>query len=204
MDGYKVYQYYLACKLHFTSEKYNVFESGGRTRGTREAFYARNDRYIFEKLARKFTTDRDIIDYFVANFAYGNNDVVYSDGEAIGYHTIWKKRKESRTKFFTDDLAVMLTELENNNLKGDCLLNSNGVEYPVALKLFIGNKIGIETLRMIDDIHSFLNVWKGNPTTGLIWENEFRIIDKLKGFVKYDKSKIQTVWAKFQQELNEL
>jgi hypothetical protein len=35
-----------------------------------------------------------------------------------------------------------------------------------------------------------------------IWENEFRV--KLKGFVKYDKSKIQTVWAHFQQELNEL
>lgn len=204
MDGYKAYQYYLACKLHFTTDKYNVFETGGRTRGTREAFYSRNDRYIFEKLAKKFSTDRDIIDYFVANFAYGNQDVVYSDGEAIGYHTMWKKRKESRTKFFTDDLATMLTELENNSLKGTCLLNQNGVEYPVALKLFIGNKISIETLRMIDDIHSFLNSWKSHPTTGLIWENEFRVIEKLKGFVKYDKSKIQTVWAHFQQELNEL
>jgi len=97
-----------------------------------------------------------------------------------------------------------LTELENNNLKGTCLFDVSGVEYPVALKLFIGNKIAIETLRMIDDIHSFLNNWKSSPTAGLIWENEFRVIEKLKGFVKYDKSKIQTVWAHFQQELNEL
>jgi hypothetical protein len=204
MDGYKAYQYYLACKLHFTTEKYNVFETRGAVKGTREAFYARNDRYIFEKLARKFDTDRDIIQYYVANFAYGNTDVIYDNSEAEAYLIQWTKRKQSMTKVFVDDLATMLSELETNKLQQTCLFNFNGVEYPVALKLLIGKKITMETLRIIDDVYSFLDNWRKNPTVSIIWENEFRILHKLKGFVKYDKPKIQTIWAHFQQELNEL
>jgi hypothetical protein len=48
MDGFKAYRYYLAIKLHFTTDKFNVFENRGNVKGTREAFNARNDRYIFE------------------------------------------------------------------------------------------------------------------------------------------------------------
>jgi hypothetical protein len=69
MDGFKAYRYYLAIKLHFTSDKFNVFENRGNVKGTREAFTARNDRYIFEKLANKYNDDREIIQFFVANFA---------------------------------------------------------------------------------------------------------------------------------------
>ena len=48
MDGFKAYKYYMAIKLHFTSLKYNVFETRGHVKGTRDTFNSRNDRYIFE------------------------------------------------------------------------------------------------------------------------------------------------------------
>jgi hypothetical protein len=57
---------------------------------------------------------------------------------------------------------------------------------------------------MIDDLYTIIKPWKDNPLTGMVWETEFRIIEKLKGFVKYDKPKIQTVWNHFRQELDEL
>ena len=44
MDGFKAYRYYLAIKLHFTTDKFNVFENRGNVRGTREAFNVRNDK----------------------------------------------------------------------------------------------------------------------------------------------------------------
>ena len=75
MDGFKAYRYYLAIKLHFTTDKFNVFENRGSVRGTREAFNARNDRYIFEKLATKRTDDKDIIQFFAANFEIGRAHV---------------------------------------------------------------------------------------------------------------------------------
>ena len=64
MDGYKAYRYYLAIKLHFTTDKFDVFQNRGNVKGTREAFNARNDRYIFEKLAQKRSDDKEIIQFF--------------------------------------------------------------------------------------------------------------------------------------------
>ena len=82
MDGFKAYKYYMAVKLHFTSKKYNVFETRGHVKGTRDAFNSRNDRYIFEKLAQKYADDKEIIQFFVSNFAYGNDTAIYAGQEA--------------------------------------------------------------------------------------------------------------------------
>ncbi len=61
MDGFKAYKYYMAIKLHFTKDGFDVFKNRGNVKGTREAFNARNDSYLFEKLARKFPVDKDLI-----------------------------------------------------------------------------------------------------------------------------------------------
>ena len=91
MDGFKAYRYYLAIKLHFTTDKFDVFQNRGNVKGTREAFNARNDRYIFEKLANKFDQDKDIIQFFVSNFAYGNGAAIYDGKEADDSYTEWLK-----------------------------------------------------------------------------------------------------------------
>ena len=204
MDGFKAYRYYLAVKLHFTTDKYNVFETRGNVRGTREAFNARNDRYIFERLARKYDTDKDVIQFFVANFAYGNADVVYGSGDAENYYNEWVRRKQSISKIFVDDLARMLTSVETEGVNAKALFNYMNDEYPIALKLFIGGKISIETLRIIDDIYPIVGAWKKNSAAMLIWESEFRRITKLSGFVKYDKNKIVNIFNHFREELEEL
>jgi hypothetical protein len=150
VDGFKAYRYYLALKLHFTSAKFNVFENRGNVKGSREAFEARNDRYIFEKLARKIGNDRDIIQFFVANFAYGNESAIYAGQEADDNLAEWNKRKQSITKIFIDDLASLLTYVEINKLPTSSIFDFNFNEYPAALKLFLGNKISIETLVIIN------------------------------------------------------
>jgi hypothetical protein len=125
MDGYKAYRYYLAIKLHFTTDKFNVFENRGNVRGTREAFNARNDRYIFEKLANKYSDDKEIIQFFVSNFAYGNDTAIYAGREAEDNFLLWNKRKQSITKVFVDDLAILLTYIEVNKLNNQSLFNFN-------------------------------------------------------------------------------
>ena len=201
MDGFKAYRYYLAIKLHFTTDKFDVFQNRGNVKGTREAFNARNDRYIFEKLARKFDSDKDIIQFFVSNFAYGNDTAIYASSEADESYNEWTKRKQSITKVFVDDLATLLTHIETNRLKHTAIFEFTDGEYPVALKLFIGGKITIETLRMIDDLYPIIEKWKLNSSVRYIWDNEFRRITKLTGFVKYDKIKIQKIFNHFLEEI---
>ena len=202
MDGFKAYRYYLALKLHFTSEKFNVFENRGNVKGSREAFEARNDRYIFEKLARKIGNDRDIIQFFVANFAYGNESAIYAGQEADDNLAEWNKRKQSITKIFIDDLASLLTYVEINKLPTSSIFDFNFNEYPAALKLFLGGKISIETLVIINELDHVVEHWLDNPTVQHIWSNELLRIKKLIGFVKYDKEKLRKIFTHFVEELD--
>jgi len=201
VDGFKAYRYYLAIKLHFTTDKFNVFENRGNVKGTREAFNARNDRYIFEKLARKHDNDKDIIQFFVANFAYGNDTAIYAGAEADEVYTEWLRRKQSITKIFVDDLATLLTHIEINKLTHTSLFNFTDSEYPVALKLFVGGKIKIETLRIIDDLYPIIEKWKLNTSVRYIWDDDLRRIIKLTGFVKYDIIKIKKIFDHFLEEV---
>ena len=203
MDGFKAYRYYLAIKLHFTTDKFNVFENRGNVKGTREAFNARNDRYIFEKLARKISIDKEIIQFFVANFAYGSDTAIYAASEADENYVKWMKTKQSITKTFIDDLATILTFIETNKLKHSAIFEFTDSEYPIALKLFVGGKISIETLRIIDDFHPILDTWMMNPSVRYIWDNELRRIKKLTGFVKYDKIKVGKIFEHFLEEIAE-
>lgn len=203
MDGFKAYRYYLALKLHFTTDKFDVFQNRGNVRGTREAFNARNDRYIFEKLALKHSDDKEIIQFFVANFAYGRDSAIYAGQEAEDNYMQWLKRKQSITKIFVDDLATILTHIEVNKLKYSAIFEFTQNEYPVALSLFIGGKISIESLRIIDDFTDILDKWRIHPTIRYIWDDEIRRITKLTGFVKYDKIKLSTIFEKFKEEIAE-
>ena len=201
MDGFKAYRYYLAIKLHFTTDKFNVFENRGNVKGTRDAFNARNDRYIFEKLAIKKSNDKDLIQYFTSNFAYGNESAIYAGQEAEENYTEWTRRKQSMTKIFVDDLATLLTFIETNKLKHTAIFQFTDSEYPVALKLFIGGKISIETLRIIDDFYPIIEKWRNNLSIRYIWDNELRRITKLTGFVKYDRIKIEKIFNHFMDEI---
>lgn len=203
MDGFKAYRYYLAIKLHFTTDKFNVFENRGNVRGTREAFNARNDRYIFEKLASKRPDDKDIIQFFVSNFAYGKDTAIYAGQEAEDNYMVWQKRKQSITKVFIDDLAAILTHVEVNKMSHSAIFDFADNEYPVALKMFIGGKITIETIRILDDFTGILDKWKVHPSVRYIWDDEMRRAIKLSGFVKYDKIKLSQIFEKFKEEVEE-
>lgn len=201
MDGFKAYRYYLAIKLHFTTDKFNVFENRGNVRGTREAFNARNDRYIFEKLSGKFDDDKDIIQFFVANFAYGKDTAIYEGKEAEDNYLLWRKRKESISKVFVDDLTTVMHTIEVNKLKTSAIFEFTESEYPVILKLFLGGKFTIESMRILDDITGIVDKWKTHPTVKYIWDDEMRRITKLTGFVKYDKIKVDNIFNSFKEEL---
>lgn len=204
MDGFKAYKYYIAIKLHFSKDNFDVFKNRGAVKGTREAFNARNDRYIFEKLARKYPVDKEIIQYFVANFAYGSDSVVYSQDDAESNLIEWTRRKESITKIFSDDCSTIIMDAYKKKLKESSVKNFTFNQYPSILTLYLGKQISLETLRIIDDFDPVVETWKSNSSMILLWENEIRRVDKSRGFVKYDSQKVQSIYQSFKEELTEL
>ena len=202
MDGSKAWKLYMAVKLHFTTNKYNVFNNRGHVKGARDTFYSRNDRFIFERLSRKFATELDIIQYYVANFAYANESVVYSDIESDTNLTKWKKRKQSISQVFENDLHVILVHLEKEKIPMKHLYHFNESNLPELLKLFLGGYVTIETMVILDSFSNYLIKW--NENLNLLWEEEYRRIEKCKGFVKFDKDKLLCVYNNFNQEVAEL
>ena len=67
MTPFDTYKIYLAMKSHFTREKYDYFQYGGKTNASLDSFYKRKDRYFFEKTSRKYP-DEEVKQFFVANF----------------------------------------------------------------------------------------------------------------------------------------
>ena len=194
----------MAIKLHFTKDSFNVFKNRGVIKGTREAFYARNDRYMFERLARKHPVDKDMIQFFVANFAYGNESSVYSGEESDSMYLEWLKRKQSITKVFADDLNTILMDAYKRKLKEDAIINFTSNEYPSILNLYLGKQIGIETVSILNDLDNLIIPWKGNDSVVLLWEDELRRIEKVTGFVKYDSSRLTPIYQSFKEEIKQL
>lgn len=198
MDGFKAYKYYIAVKLHFTTDKFNVFENPN-VKGSRDVFESRNDRRIFENLGRRFDKDFDLIQFYVANFAYGHDATVYSLGESDRNLTLWQKRKQSITQVFQADCNSIILHLEKSKLTSKDLFEG---QIPELLKLYLGGHISIESMCVLEKFYDYLTSWKAN--TNLLWEEECRRIGKCGPFVKYDPTKMDLINSNFKQELQEL
>lgn len=199
MTGYDAYKYYLAVKLHFTTDKFDVFRTY-KVRYSQQAYEKRRDRLLFEKLAHRYPVDRDLIRYYVSNFAYGNNNVVYEEEESSNCYIKWVKNKESITKLFEDDLNKIILYAQIGKLKRADVLDTMP---SVILQLYIGGHISIESTRILDDYLDIVEQWKQSPVYKL-WESDIRRLSKLKRFVKYNDTRIKPIVESFLGELDEL
>lgn len=199
VSDYEAYKLYVAVKLHFTSS-YDVFKYNGKINCPVAAFNKRNDRKLFARLAERFNKPKDIIEYYVANFAYGNSNVIYSMDEAEEKYETWMKRKESITYEFSKQMNFLLTYLENNNKTYQQLFDiETGV--PELLALYMRGDIHLETLVIIDEYENFLPSWE--PLV-LIWGEQLQILNKVKRFVRFDKDKLKYTYLKHKVELVEV
>lgn len=202
MTGHQAYRYYQAIKLHFTKDKFDVFVNPN-VKCSVEAYEKRNDYYLFEKLARKYPDDADLIQYFVSNFAYGHKEVVYEDEESKEFFLQWNKRKESISKVLDDDLSKIILYAEKNKLKENDIIGIPDEGLPLLLSMYIGQHISIESLRILDDYIEMLDKWKQSSTL-FLWQDEFRRIIKLKRFVKYDKIRVDKIVNNFINDSRDL
>ena len=199
MDGYAAYKLFMGAKLHFTTEKYDVFEKEGRVKGSRVTFEKRNDRFLFEKLANRYKSTQDLAHFFVANFAYGNRNVIYSE-ESDSYYREWIRRKESRTQIFKTDLATIENHLEVNKIPASELFSIESGA-PELLKLYLGGHVTLETMVIINEFEDYLNTWE--PLI-MMWHDAFLIIRKAKKFVRFDQDKLQSIYGKHKETLQEI
>ena len=151
MVPFDTYKTYLALKNHFTKDSYDYHKYQGKSRASLQSFYKRRDRYWFEKLSRQ-KEDKEVIDFFVANFTSCSDPQTLWIGEMIKEgetrYKSWQKRIQSLSYLFREESQ----QLFDNKFEEvfDC---SKG--HPLLLKSFLIGKISLETMVIYDKIFLF-------------------------------------------------
>jgi len=195
------YRMYLAVKLHFMTDKYDITDSRDHIRVSYKKFDERNQSSLYEKFADKFDKKSEMAQYLIANFAYGawgNTDIIYGTSESDQNLKEWNRRKESITQIFKNDLSKIRLYYETNEIKFLPDIQSKFPTIPHLFQMFLGNHITIETLVMLDKFHPFLDTWK--ITIGNLFSDDIRRIIKTKPFVKFDEAKVKPIYLEFIQE----
>jgi hypothetical protein len=90
--------------------------------------------------------------------------------------------------------------LEKNNLKYEDLFRIDN-NVPELLSLYVGGHVHLETMVILDEFENFLPQWE--PLV-MLWGDQLRIINKTKKFVKFDKTKIQSIYQQYKESFAEL
>jgi hypothetical protein len=193
MNGFRAFKYYTAIKLHFTNPKFDVFVNRGRVKGTLDRFLMRNDRMLFERLAKDYPVDKDCIQYIASNFMYGNQNVVYDSSTSVTNYKEFIRRRQSITHVFTNDLDTIV--------KSGAQYTFGGSKIPDVLQLYLSNRITLETMVILDQLDGILGKLRENSQISLLLDQDLLRIEKSQGFVKYDSYKVMSPYLSFLEDI---
>ena len=190
-EGFDSYQLYLAVKLHFKNEDYDFIRYNARVKADLSSFMKRNDKFHFPKLSR--TYKHELKDFYVANLSQGD----YWAGELLekeaqNRFTEYKKRKQKLSHMFEQEVKELL---EKKTIQ-EVLTCSNG-QHPYLLKQFLGKKISIETMCILNDITDYSITWNKLIKENIVYPDTYHKIKKYRTFLSYD-------FKQYKQKLIEL
>lgn len=188
MEPFDVYRYYLALKLHFTTDQYDVIKQHGRVRASKQSFLKRKDLLSINKVAKNYS-DKDVANFLIANFVSGDRWGGVFDTEAAERFLAWKKRMESLQYQFEEDVAYLTLEMEKQGKFFDDVFTIAKGEHPYILKSYYRGTTSIETLVILDSLYSYVQVFDAHLENDLMWPDLSRIIRKYKPFLKFSKEK---------------
>lgn len=189
MDPFLVYKMYLALKLHFTTESYDITKHRGAVKGKKETFLQRKDLTAIRKLARDFS-QKEIRDFLIANFVSGNKWGGVFDAQAMDIYNEWLVQKKRVMYTFATDLDYIIMEMEKRGVTN--AINSD--EHPLIMKLLLGSKVSLETVVILDRLYGFTDKIKDD----FVLKDSCLLVKKYKPFLSIDSDKV----AKLQDKLD--
>lgn len=193
LNDFQVYKFYLAIKLHFTTD-YDVFKFNGKTKASRAAFEKRKDMVTIRKLAKKLDT-KEVVNYFVANFVAGDKSGgAFDSTESERIYKEWQRRIESLSYQFTEDLGKLSDECERIGKPFSYIFEFEKGTHPLLLKMYLGHKISIETMVILNSLQSYVDSFDKYLYNDIIWAEISRLIKKYEPFLHYDKKKLSDAY----------
>jgi len=180
MEPIDVYLMYCAMKAHFSKNNYDFHKYGGKTKVSRDSFWKRNDKYFFVKLAKKHDDRDSIQDYLVSNFIRDRRGYIANFNDEN--YRVWKDRKTDFYNIFFDELRPLVKDFEP-------LFQTKNNNHPKLLKEFLGDRVSLETLIILDDLVDFSKGWDRELKEDIVWPDLKKLMKNYKGFLTIDKNR---------------
>ena len=194
MEPIDVYLMYCAMKAHFGNTDYDFITYKGKSRVSRDSFYKRKDRFFFVKLSRKYKEYDEIRDYFISNFIKDRNGYISSFNNE-NYEN-WKIRRYSFYGIFSEEIKPFVKEFNP-------LFEVKKSEHPKLMKEFLGGRLSLETLIVLDELVKFTKKWNQKLKDDIVWSDLKKIMNDYKRFLTIDKNKYRIQLLNLIEESND-
>ena len=191
MEPIDVYLMYCAMKAHFGKNDYDFITYNGKSRVSRNSFYKRKDRYFFVKLSRKYKESDDIKNYLVSNFIVEQRGYVANFNDK-NYET-WKDKRNNFYNIFTEEILQFV-----NNFNP--IFEAKKNEHPLLLKEYLGKRVSIETLIVLEELVDFTKSWNRIMLEDYIWYDIKKLMKNYKRFLTIDKNRYRIQLLKLIEE----
>ena len=170
---------YCALKAHFSREDYDYHKYGGKTKISRESYWKRKDRYYFAKIANKYDKPQD---YFLSNFIKDKKGYIanFSDEN----YQSWKLKRQG---FFDLFVAELTPHIQGTQLNPLFKVENN--QHPKLLKEYLGGRISLETLIILDDLVQYTKNWDKEMGDDVVWKDLSFFLKKYNGFLTINAEK---------------
>lgn len=186
MDAFQAYRYYLALKLHFTTDSYDVIKHKGRIKASRDRFM--KQEIMYKKLAKQYS-DSELVNFLVSNFVAGNKWGGIYDGHAQEVYLQWKKRIESLSYIFKRDIQHILSEMQLEKFEEEKVFYCQTGEHPYIIRAYMSKEVSLETLVILNKLCKFCDKFDEGIKETFVWPDISRLIRKYSPFVRIDKEK---------------
>jgi len=191
ITGYEAFGLYQAIKLHFTTDSYDYFKYGGKSKISVDSFENRKDKYQFYKLSRRLKSKDELVDFLVANFVTDETvwvgDLLDDQSEVI--YRQRQKVIQSLTYMFQNDCQKIFDSTDNPNE----VLQVESGDYPKLLTMALRKDIEIETLCILNSILGFIPMWNKKINDTIRWPIFSRKVIKYTPFIPFNQTKCKEI-----------
>lgn len=184
MTPYEAYKLYLALKSHFTLKTYDYFKYQGKVKATLASYNKRNDKWIFERLAKHPNLKMFLVANFIKNQTFWLGDFIHSEEVYTEYQKKIQSLKYNFTKEIEIPFYIIPIKKQIEVIQG---------QLPPLLESFMRNNISLETLTIFIDAVGCTNYWNKELKGNVIWDHYGLLIKKYKPFLTYDKKEYLTL-----------
>jgi hypothetical protein len=183
MTALELYRVYLALKLHFTTEKFDIRKTPSIRTADKNFESKGGIRYALQRLVRKYKPVQ-CIEYLVANFVEGDKygGAFSSNGERN--YLEWQRRNQGLMYLYEQELIALHDLVAGDSIEE--LWTYTG-EHPPLLKAFFGKTCSLETLVILENQFNFRMFLDHAMPHDPIWKETSHLIHKYNPFVGVNK-----------------